>query len=87
MKYVDGFIVPVPKKKLAAYKALARLASKVWRHHGALEYVEAAADDAPVGKLTSFPRSVKLKKTEGALFIRRLQIAQASRRGDEEGDG
>ena len=68
MNYVDGFIMPVPTKKLAAYKKLAKLACKVWRDHGALEYIEAVADDAPVGKLTSFPRSVKLKKTETVFF-------------------
>jgi len=68
MNYVDGFVVPVPKKKLAAYKALAKLASKVWMKHGALDYVEAVADDAPVGKRTSFPRSVKLKKSEIVIF-------------------
>ncbi len=60
MAYVDGFIMPVPKKKVAAYIKLAKLAGKIWREHGALDYKECAADDAPVGKLTSFPRSVKM---------------------------
>jgi uncharacterized protein YbaA (DUF1428 family) len=68
MAYVDGFVVPVPKKNLARYKKMARLCSKVWREHGALEYVECIEDDAPVGKLTSFPRSVKLKKGEVVIF-------------------
>ncbi len=68
MNYVDGFVVPVPTKKIAGYKALAKLAAKVWRDHGALQYIEAIAGDAPVGKLTSFPRSVKLKKTETVFF-------------------
>lgn len=66
--YVDGFIVPVPKKKTQAYVKLAKLASKIWMDHGALSYVEATADDAPVGKLTSFPRSIKLKPTEAVWF-------------------
>ena len=58
MDYVDGFVVPVPKKKLAAYKKLARLAKKVWKDRGALDYKECVADDVSWGKLTSFPRSV-----------------------------
>ena len=68
MQYVDGFIVPVPKKKLAAYKALARTASKVWREHGALDYRECVAEDVKPGKWTSFPQSVKLKPGETVVF-------------------
>jgi uncharacterized protein YbaA (DUF1428 family) len=67
-QYVDGFVVPVPKKAVNAYKKLARLASKVWMEHGALAYVECLADDAPVGKRTSFPRAVKLKDGETLVF-------------------
>lgn len=68
MDYVDGFVVPVPKKHLAAYKKMARLAAKVWKDHGALDYKECLADDVSWGKRTSFPRSVKLKKTEVVIF-------------------
>ena len=68
MAYVDGFVVPVPKKKLAAYKSMARTANKVWREHGALEFRECVADDVKMGKRTSFPRSVKLKSSEVAIF-------------------
>jgi uncharacterized protein YbaA (DUF1428 family) len=68
MAYVDGFIVPVPKKKLAEYKRIARTAGKVWRDHGALEFRECVADDVKVGKRTSFPRSVKLKPGETVVF-------------------
>jgi uncharacterized protein YbaA (DUF1428 family) len=68
MEYVDGFIVPVPKKKVNAYKKIAKLASKVWRDHGALDYRECIADDTPVGKRTSFPRSVKRKPNETVVF-------------------
>jgi uncharacterized protein YbaA (DUF1428 family) len=68
MQYVDGFIVPVPKKKLDAYRALARKAGKIWREHGALEYRECVAEDVKPGKLTSFPRSVKLKPQETVVF-------------------
>ena len=66
--YVDGFIMPIPKKKIAAYRQIARKAGKVWREHGALAYVESIADDVKVGKWTSFPRSVKLKSGEVVWF-------------------
>jgi uncharacterized protein YbaA (DUF1428 family) len=68
MQYVDGFIVPVPKKKLNAYRTLARKAAKVWREHGALDYRECVAEDVKVGKWTSFPQSVKLKPNETVVF-------------------
>ena len=68
MRYVDGFVVPVPKKNLAAYRKIARKAGKVWKEHGALEYIECVADDVKTGKLTSFPQSVKLKPDEIVVF-------------------
>jgi uncharacterized protein YbaA (DUF1428 family) len=68
MAYVDGFVVPVPKKKLQAYRGLAKQAGKIWREHGALEFRECVADDVKVGKWTSFPRSVKLKPSETVVF-------------------
>src|SRR5215510_8545198 len=68
MAYVDGFVVPVPKKQLEAYRRLARKAGKIWREHGALEFRECVADDVKVGKWTSFPRSVKLKPNETVVF-------------------
>ena len=68
MAYVDGFIVPVPKKKLGAYRSLARNAGKIWREHGALDFKECVADDVKKGKWTSFPRSVKLKPNETVVF-------------------
>ena len=68
MAYVDGFVVPVPKSKLAAYRAMARKAGKVWREHGAIDYHECVADDVAVGKRTSFPRAVKLKAGEVVVF-------------------
>ncbi|GHH52352.1 MAG: DUF1428 domain-containing protein [Gammaproteobacteria bacterium] len=79
MSYVDGFVVPVPAAKLDEYKKLARLAKKVWLEHGALGYVESVADDAPVGKLTSFPRSVKLKDDEVVVFSYILYKSRAHR--------
>lgn len=68
MAYVDGFVVPVPRKKVDAYKRMAKLAGKVWREHGALEFRECIADDVKVGKVTSFPRSVKIKSGEVVFF-------------------
>lgn len=64
MTYVDGFVVPVPKKSLEAYRRMARKAGKIWREYGALEFRECVAEDVKVGKWTSFPRSVKLKPGE-----------------------
>jgi uncharacterized protein YbaA (DUF1428 family) len=68
MSYVDGFVVPVPLKNLAAYRRMAKKAGKVWREYGALDYKEWISDDVKVGKLTSFPRSVKLKRGETVVF-------------------
>ena len=68
MSYVDGFIVPVPKKAVKTYLGIAKKAGKVWKDHGALEYVECVADDVKPGKRTSFPQSVKLKADEVVVF-------------------
>jgi uncharacterized protein YbaA (DUF1428 family) len=67
-RYVDGFVVPVQKKNLPAYRRLAQQAGKIWREYGALEYVECVADDVKPGKHTSFPQSVKLKPDEIVVF-------------------
>ena len=68
MAYVDGFIVPVPKAKLEAYKEMARTAGDVWMEHGALSYVECIGDDIPYGEVTSFPRSVQATEEETVVF-------------------
>ena len=68
MSYVDGFIVAVPKKNLDAYVRLSKKCGKIWREYGALDYREWVADDVKAGKLTSFPRSVKLKPGEIVVF-------------------
>ena len=68
MQYVDGFVLPVPKKNLQTYRRMARQAGKIWRDHGALEFREYVAEDVKVGKWTSFPRSVKLKPGETVIF-------------------
>ena len=64
MAYVDGFVLPVPKKNLADYRKLSVKMGKITRELGALEYIECVADDVKMGKVTSFPRSVKIKKGE-----------------------
>jgi len=79
MPYVDGFVVPVPKKKIDAYRSIARKAGKMWREHGALDYMECVADDVKPGKLTSFPKSVKLKSGETVVFAYIVYKSRAHR--------
>jgi uncharacterized protein YbaA (DUF1428 family) len=79
MAYVDGIIIPVPKKNFAAYRAQAKTFGKVCREHGALEYCESVADDVKVGKRTSFPRSVKLKAGETVVFAYVVYKSRAAR--------
>ena len=67
-QYVDGFVLAIPRKKIDAYRKLARKAGKIWREHGALEYRECIADDVPYGELTSFPRAVQAKDDETVVF-------------------
>ena len=68
MHYVDGYVLPIPRRNLGAYRRMANDAGKLWRSYGALQYVEAAADDVKPGKWTSFPQSVKLKRGETVIF-------------------
>ncbi len=68
MSYVDGFVLPVPKDKLDAYRAMAEKAGAIWREHGALEFRECMGDDVPPGKLTSFPQAVQLQENEVVFF-------------------
>lgn len=68
MPYVDGFIVPVPKANLEAYREMAAMAASVWREHGALRIRECVADDVKPGQWTSFPQSVQLKDDETVVF-------------------
>jgi uncharacterized protein YbaA (DUF1428 family) len=67
-RYVDGFVIPVPKRNVEKYRRIAQKAGKIWREHGALEYVECVGDDVKPGKHTSFPQSVKLKPGEVVWF-------------------
>jgi uncharacterized protein YbaA (DUF1428 family) len=79
MRYVDGFVLPVSKKNVAAYRRMAQKAGKVWRDHGALEYIECMADDVKPGKHTSFPQSVKLKPGETVVFAYIVYKSRAHR--------
>lgn len=79
MAYVDGFVVPVPKDKLEAYKALAKKGGDIWMEHGALSYVECVADDVPYGELTSFPRAVQATDDEVVIFSWVTYTDRASR--------
>jgi uncharacterized protein YbaA (DUF1428 family) len=68
MQYVDGFVLPVPKKNLQTYRRTAQKAGSVWRDHGALEYRECVGDDLNVKWGVPFPRSFKLKPGETVIF-------------------
>jgi uncharacterized protein YbaA (DUF1428 family) len=68
MPYVDGFVLPLPKRNLKTYRRLATKAGRIWREHGAVDYWECVADDVKPGKVASFPRSVRLKSGETVLF-------------------
>jgi uncharacterized protein YbaA (DUF1428 family) len=68
MRYVDGFVLPVPKKNIEAYRRMSRKAGKVWRDHGALDYRECVGDDLNVKMAMPFPRLLKLKRGETAVF-------------------
>lgn len=68
MRYVDGFVIPVPKRKLADYRSIARKAGKVWRDHGALEYIECAGDDLKIKGVMPFGRTVRAKSNETVIF-------------------
>jgi uncharacterized protein YbaA (DUF1428 family) len=68
MKYVDGYILPVPKKNLKAYIRMARMGERMWRKHGALDYKECVGDDLKTKWGTTFPRMMKLKPGETVVF-------------------
>ena len=68
MKYVDGYVLPVPKKNLPAYRRMAAKAGKVWRERGALEFRECVCEDLKTKKIKSFPNLVKPKPGETVVF-------------------
>lgn len=68
-RYVDGFVIPIPKKNLVAYRGIAAKAGKVWKKYGALDYIEAVGDDLEIeGMTNSFPKMAKLKPGETIMF-------------------
>jgi uncharacterized protein YbaA (DUF1428 family) len=67
-RYVDGYVLPVPKKNVEAYRRMAQEAGEIWMEYGALEFVECVADDVKSGEVTSFPQSVKLEPDEMVVF-------------------
>jgi len=79
MAYVDGFVTPIPKRKLAEYQRGARKVGKIWRQHGALEFREWIADDVKWGKRTSFLRAVKAKPGETISFAYVVYQSRAHR--------
>jgi len=79
MRYVDGFVLPVPKKNVNAYVQMAKKASKIWREHGALEYRECVGDDLKVHYGLPFPRLTKLKPSETLVFAWIMYKSRAHR--------
>ena len=68
MSYIDGFVIPVPKANREAYLTMAKMASELYREHGAIKIVECWGDDVPEGKVTSFPMAVKREPDETVVF-------------------
>ena len=79
MSYVDGFVIPVPKKNLQAYRRISQKAGKIWREHGALQYVEAVGDDLDIKFGVPFNKANKLKAGETVLFSFILYKSRAHR--------
>lgn len=79
MSYIDAFVLPVPKKNLAAYRRLAQKAGKIWRTYGALQYVETIGDDLAIKMGITFPRLVKPKRGEVIVFSWILYKSRADR--------
>lgn len=78
--YIDGFLLPVPKRKLAAYRKLAKFAAKIWIEHGALDYREAVGDDLDIDFGLPFPKRVGIKKTDTIIFAWILYPSKAARK-------
>jgi uncharacterized protein YbaA (DUF1428 family) len=84
VSYVDGFVLPLPKNNIEAYKEVATQCGHIWREHGALQYRECIAEDVKPGKLTSFPQSVNLEENETVVFAWIVYESRAHR--DEVND-
>src|SRR5687768_6719416 len=79
MAYVDGFLIPVPKKNLETYRKISRQAGKVWREHGALDYKECVGDDLKVKGTAPFAKAVRAKAGETVVFAYILYKSRAHR--------
>lgn len=78
-RYVDGFVLPVRKRNLSAYRQMSQKAGRVWREHGALDYKECVGDDLKVKELVSFPQLAKLKPGETVVFAYIVYKSRAHR--------
>jgi uncharacterized protein YbaA (DUF1428 family) len=67
-RYVDGFVIPIPKKNVEAYRRISRKAGKIWMEHGALEYLECVGDDLAVKGILPFTELTKAKRGETVIF-------------------
>ena len=79
MNYVDGFVLPVPKKNIAAYTRMARMASKIWKEHGALDYKECVGDDLNIKFCLPFTKGIKSKPGETIVFAYIVYKSRAHR--------
>jgi uncharacterized protein YbaA (DUF1428 family) len=79
MRYVDGFVIPIPRKNLAAYRQIARKAGRIWREYGAIEYLECVGDDLTAAGMISFPKAAKVKPGETVVFAWILYKSKAHR--------
>jgi len=79
MPYVDGFVLPVPRKNLPAYRRLASKAAKIWREHGAVEYRECVGDDLAVKVGVPFPRTIRARAGETVVFAYIVYRSRAHR--------
>ena len=86
MAYVDGFVLPVPRKNLPAYRRMAQKAGRIWQEYGALEFRECVGDDLDVKRGRSFPRQLKLKRGETVVFSWIVYRSRPPRPGQREGD-
>jgi uncharacterized protein YbaA (DUF1428 family) len=67
-RYVDGFVIPIPKKNVTAYRRIAARAGRIWREHGAVEYLECVGEDLKAPHCKPFPRAIRVKAGETVLF-------------------
>jgi len=81
MSYADGYVLPVPKKNLQAYRRMAAKAGKIWREHGALDFKECAGDDLANKWGVAFPKQMKLKAGETVVFSWIVFKSKAHRNG------